>query len=956
MAERYNGKSPYSRHSHGSGRRGVFAVPSQNYLSQLQQSRSDKDRLLAAIREDRIAESAAKADVSEGLGNKNLPIFHHKQDLVDTIDAHKAVILMGATGSGKSSQLPQYLYEAGYDHVFILEGRRIMADGLGERIQSELNEQLGQEVAENLVGIIHGGRVQKHDENKITVMTANTFIRMGAEIQEKFKGQKVALMPDEIHEDDPHTEIAVGLAGMMARDEEDFRLIGVSATINPDAIKKPLGRITDPKSPLGVEVPVFTVEGRPFNVDIHEVADMTPDQAYLAYGVDHAVSILSTKGKNQIDAIIGNAKKGLASRGIHNVEFRELSGGTSPFQRAEIEMRARNLGEGEKLVVVASPAGRSGITIPGATFAATDGMINREIRNSDGHWGLRAEYMTKAEIIQVLGRVGRDAPGAVGYICQPMPGETRNPKRIDEFKTLYPFLAMEDRAEYPVPAIFNTNISGMALEVAAIGKEYPELNQFTLNELDEPAINNVRTRLIKTFGALDVDGKITEVGKLMDAFPVVAELSRGLAEASLNGRSRQHMARAALLAAAVDVGGIQQFKGTNNAWKQLLRSGADDDFMAQLDIMLALRAAGRDHEKLSDRYHYLWDYNLSYKRADDAEKMAQKILRRLGIDNRTFEIEPPSYAEIADLREDFTAGMFDLVYRDAGMVGKERVYTHIRDKESVRFRTISDRSVTEPVSGQIVAGIPQYYEEVRKGKLEIKDVLTMTLKVDPKVVGHFALQNGLVDFTAVKDSARINGGMVLERENIMFGSLHVGSQDVAKSRERIPVESQKALVQHALQNPGPAQLSLRKTAVELSEYRRILPDEELQKYRRPQAPSDLTKSEIERLLRHYAERTRNAQELDMLLGEHASQKNIAVDHYYESRARAEIIARSPVTIIIGGVETTILYDNGFPYVARITKDQERALTGPVHLEDGREVLRQVKKEGGRGTRRISFGS
>jgi HrpA-like RNA helicase len=961
MAERFNGNVPNKRRMHGSERRGILAPPSQNYLAQLKESKDATIRLRSSILEKeiqkKIVEPSEKVSYSGGIGNKSLPIFNHKQDLLNTIEANKATILMGATGSGKTTQLPQYLYEAGYDHTFVVEGRRVMADGNGERVQAELDVQLGKDAARNIVGIIHGTRVERHDDNKITFITANSFIRKADQIKKEYKGLRVGIITDEIHEDDPYVEIAVGVAGQMTRDEEHFRVIGASATIDADSIKKPLGRITNWEHPEQVDVPVFTVEGRPFNVEIIQAPDMDPAEAYLAYGTGHAVSILSTKGADQISAIITKVNEGLMKRNLPNVEFRKYSGETSAFQRAAIEDYAKNIGLDQRLVVVATPVARSGITIPNATFAATDGVINREIRDEDGYWGLVTEYTTQAELFQVAGRVGRDKDGAVAYICQPMPGETRNQKRIDEYKALFPFVALEDRPQYPIPSILNTNISGISLELAAIGLEHTEINKMTLTELDESAIYNVRTRLMNTFGALDSDGKITRTGKLMDQFPVVAELSRGLAEGVINGRSRQHMGRSALLAAAVDVGGIQQFRTNNQdpAWKQLLRDGSEDDFIAQLDLMLALWDAEKKHETFKDKYDYLWEYELNSKRSEDAKKMAHKILRRLGIDSLIFEIEPPSYAEIADLREDFTAGMFDSVYRDAGMVGKERMYTHVRDNEKTRFRTISERSVTEPASGQILAGIPQYYKTIYKGKYEAKDVLTMTLKVDPKIVGHFALQNRLVQYTPVKQSARMNGGMVLERENIMFGDLKVGTQDVAKSREKIPVESQRALVQYALHNPGDAQMFLRKTADELSEYRRTLPIAEINKYRLAHAPVDLTKSEIERLLRHYAQRTRNAQELDTLLGEHASQKRISIDHYYSSDARAEMLARSPETLVIGGAITDIRYSNGLPYVARITHQQEAAITGPVYLDDGREVLWQVKKEAGRGTMRISFG-
>ena len=956
MAERFNGKAPFARSSHESTRRGISAVPSQDYLKQLQQSRNSREQLLSALRQKTFEKTVPSTPTS--LGNGDLPIFKYKSDLVSTVDAHKAMILEGATGSGKSTQLPQYLYEAGYQ-VFILESRRIMADGLGERIQSELTDKLG-DAAANLVGIVHGERHDRHSRNGITSMTPNTFIRMAPDIAKQYPDGKVAIIPDEIHEDDPHTEMAVGIAGMAVRDHENWRLIGASATINPDSIKKPLGRITNQVNPLEVEVPVFKVEGRPHDVEIKEAPGMNPAEAYLAYGTEHLVSILSTRGKAQIDAITSVVKDGLEKikkGGSNDYIFRELSSKTSTFQRKAISDLAAEMPEGKHLVIVASPAARSGITIPNATFAATDGMINREIRDKDGYWGLKAQYMSQAELIQILGRVGRDVPGGIGYICEPMPRDMR-PRRLEQHKELYPFTPMLDREEYPIPAIYNTNISGMVLEAAAIGVDFSELNGYILHEVNDATIQNATSRLTKTFGALNPDGSITHVGKTMNKFPVASELSRGIAEALIQGRPKQYMAWVALTAAAVDVGGLPDFRNNSgNEWKKMLRSGADDDFIAQLDIMLDLLRAEKENETLREKYWYVRAHDLDAKRVEDAQKSAGKILRRLGIDLHTLDPEnTPSYKEIALLREDFTAGMFDQVYRDAGMQGKERAFTHIRDDQSVRFRTISNRSITEPTKGMIVAGIGQHYEDTSKGTVEVKNVITMTLNVEPSVVGRYALQNHLVEYREMRNTARINGAQVVEREQIAFGSLTFDTREVSKSQDAIPIESQRALVHYSLQNPGPAQLALRSTADELAEYRRILPAEEIEKYRKQEAPVDVTKTEIEQLLRHYAARTRNVQELDALLGEHSYQKNIAVDRYYDDRARLEMLARSPATILVGGVETEIRYDNGKPYITqRLTKDQLNAVKGPIHLEDGREVLHQVKKEGGRGTRRVSFG-
>lgn len=963
MGERFNGNIPKSLGSHERARRGVSSVPSQDYLKQLRyshkQALASREQLLSRLRgKSNEVDSQIIADDFVTLGNPNLPIYKYKHELLDVIEKNKATLLVGATGSGKSTQLAQFMVEAGYDHVFITEPRKIMADGLGERIQSELNEKDSKKYA-NTVGIVHGDRNERHVDNKITTMTPYTLILMMPEIQKAFKGKKVGINTDEIHEDDPLTEMAFAIAAMAVRDNEHFRLIGSSATIKPETIKLPMGRISNPLRPLDVKVPVFEVEGRPFDVEVLSAPGKNPAEVYLAYGTDHLVSILSTKGEGEIKNIITEIKDGLEKIQKGRSEkyiFAKLSAETSSYRRAKIAETAKNVPEGMHLVVVASPAARSGITIPNASFGATDGMINREIRNEDNDWGLEAQYYSQAELIQVAGRIGRDVGGGVVYICDPMPSDARA-RRVEQHKQLYPYMSFDDRPEYPIPAIYNTNISGMVIEAAASGIDYSEMNQYMMSPVNSATIQNSKARLVKTFGALDTDGKITPIGRLMKKFPVVSELSRGIAEGLELGRSRQHMARAALIAAAVDAGGLQEFRSNaGNEWRNLLRSGADDDFIAQLDLMLALAEADRDSETPREKYLYARAYDLSAKRVESAQKSAAKILRRLGIDTETFVIEPPGYKEITELRDDFTAGMFDQVYRDDGMRGKERVFTHVRDDKHIKHRTISKRSVTEPASRQIIAGIGQHYEDISTGKREVKNILTMTLNVDPTVVGRYALQNGLISYKPLPSSARIDGGMVIEREQIVFGTLHLGSREVSKSQDVIPVESQRALVRHSLQNPGPAQLAMRSTADELAEYRRILPAEEIERYRNKDSPVDITKKEIEKLLLHYAARTRNTQELDALLGEHAYQKNISIEIYYDNNARLSMLERSPDRIVIGGVETEIRYDNGKPYVTqKITKQQNLSINSAVLLDDGREVLHQVPKEGGRGTRRVSFG-
>lgn len=219
MAERLNGKAAFTRRTHGADRRGVFPVPSLGYVSgPNEQSKRDKQRILDIIkqrRQERLAEQ------SPDLGNKELPAYKYKQEIIANVDAYKAIILGGETGSGKSTQIPQFLYEAGYDKIFVLVPRRVIADGLGERIREEMSSQIEGFEAEKIVGIVHGERSEGDEaNNRIVVMTPNTFMKMEASIRAQYSDQKVAILSDEIHEANLYTEIATGVAAMGVKDNE----------------------------------------------------------------------------------------------------------------------------------------------------------------------------------------------------------------------------------------------------------------------------------------------------------------------------------------------------------------------------------------------------------------------------------------------------------------------------------------------------------------------------------------------------------------------------------------------------------------------------------------------------------------------------------------------------------------------------------------------------------------
>jgi len=956
MAERSNGRGPYARRTHGSERRGVFSTPSITGIGyQLDQSRHDRAALIEKLHEKRRA--ALELEDSFGLGNENLPAMKHKNEIVEAVNNNKAIILGGETGSGKSTQVPQFLYEAGYDKIYVIVPRRVIADGLGERIREELVQQLGPEVA-NHVGIVHGERVELDDSNRIIVMTADTFNGMLPDIEVKNAGKKVAIMSDEIHEANLFTEIATGVAATAVQKYDNWHLIAASATHNTDTLKEPFKKINGNNE----EVPIVTIEGRPHKVELKEDPEKNPMQVYASFEEKPDRTMIFTSGKREIDYIIEKTREELEAANPGSSEkviFRKLHGDLTEVELAHVD---DPIPEGYKLVIVSSPAGMSGITISGVTHVITDGTINRAELDADGVGGLRRYYLSRAGIIQQIGRAGRDIDGGVGILAKPITilEDTMTYKEGEVYEPQMPFIPFDAskkskndkdfRLDHEPAEIYHSNLGRVVLRLAGLNRSFAEINDYIPHPVTPSAIISAEQSLSR-LGALDDWDNITKVGELMNRFPLSPELSRGVAEAYLNNRPMQHLARMAIIAAAAEQGGLQDFSKKENRWRKMIRPTTDDDFVAQLDIEMGLIEAvktsgseGVHHVEQEHKLHYaIHENDLHPKRIERARKTARKILSIYKINLDNIELTMPLPHEEALLRHDFTSGMVDLIYQDAGSRNKKRYVRNIHGDSDATERFIS-RTVADPPDGALIAGFPRWFEKnLPRGGTQHNDVVEQVLKVAEEDVVHFARQHHILTSRALPP--KIVGDKVLEQEQPTFGSIDIGRPVASETREYIPEETQKAIVRLALERQGTAQRAYRSLIEELEHYRNIIPEDELAMYRKGNAPEDMTPKDVEALLRQFAKETRDLTYIDRKLAYRMYSKGVGISRYYDDEARIDMQERSPAYLRIGETDYQLFYDKGRPYVKFISREDRDAANEGVHLSDGREVYLRVARRG-----------
>ncbi|KAJ1813398.1 hypothetical protein LPJ60_006342, partial [Coemansia sp. RSA 2675] len=182
-----------------------------------------------------------------------LPAFVCRDDLLRVIAENQVTIVVGETGSGKTTQLAQYLDEAGYTRFGMIgctQPRRVAAMSVAKRVSEEMGVELGKEV---------GYAIRFEDcTSKLTrlkYMTDGVLLR--ETLTRRDLAQYTAIIMDEAHERTLNTDVLLGLLKQIVTIRRDLKIIVTSATMNAQRFADFFGN-----------APVFTIPGRTFPVDI----------------------------------------------------------------------------------------------------------------------------------------------------------------------------------------------------------------------------------------------------------------------------------------------------------------------------------------------------------------------------------------------------------------------------------------------------------------------------------------------------------------------------------------------------------------------------------------------------------------------------------------------------------------------------------------------------------------
>lgn len=215
---------------------------------------------------------------------ESLPIYSYRQELLDAVEAFQTLIIVGETGSGKTTQIPQYLVDAGYTKdgkkVGCTQPRRVAAMSVATRVAEEMNVMLGDQVGYSI-------RFEDctSESTKIKYMTDGMLLREF--LTEPDLGGYSCLIIDEAHERTLHTDILFGLVKDIARFRPDLKLLISSATMDANKFSEYFD-----------DAPIFNIPGRKFPVEVYHTS--APESNYLAAAITTIMTIHISQGKGDI--------------------------------------------------------------------------------------------------------------------------------------------------------------------------------------------------------------------------------------------------------------------------------------------------------------------------------------------------------------------------------------------------------------------------------------------------------------------------------------------------------------------------------------------------------------------------------------------------------------------------------------------------------------------------------
>ena len=450
---------------------------------------------------------------------ESLPVFKFRKQLLDAVRENQLMIVVGDTGSGKTTQLTQYLAEGGFANdgmIGCTQPRRVAAMSVAKRVAEEVGCKLGQEV---------GYTIRFEDctspETKIKYMTDGMLER--EVLLDPNLRKYTVIMLDEAHERTIATDVLFGLLKKTLKRRPDLKVIVTSATLDADKFSEYFNKC-----------PIFTIPGRTYPVEV--MYSKEPESDYLDAALVTVMQIHLTEPQGDILLFLTGQEEIDTSCEILFERMKAL-GPSVPeliilpvYSALPSEMQSRIFDPappGSRKVVIATNIAETSITIDQIYYVIDPGFVKQNAYDPKlGMDSLVVTPISQAQAKQRAGRAGRTGPGK----C---------------FRLYTEAAFQSEMLPTSIPEIQRQNLSHTILMLKAMGIN--DLLHFDF--MDPPPPNTMLTALEELYAlsALDDEGLLTRLGRKMADFPMEPALAKVLIYSVEMGCSEEVLTIVAML-------------------------------------------------------------------------------------------------------------------------------------------------------------------------------------------------------------------------------------------------------------------------------------------------------------------------------------------------------------------------------------------------------------------------
>ena len=431
---------------------------------------------------------------------EDLPVYQERKRILDVLEKNQIVVVESPTGSGKTTQLPLILHEAGYSQTGIIgvtQPRRIATLSVCDYICNQLDAK---------VGGFAGFKMRFEDvtspETRIKIMTDGILLQ---ELKaDPYLSRYSVIMIDEAHERSLNIDFILGLLKKLLETRKDLKVIISSATINTGVFSEYFNKC-----------PVIHIETETYRVDVHYMPPLLhhSEESMLQKIVEIVESHVRNKHGDVLvflpgEKVIKDCVKMLSESAVRKQLF--LLPLYGRLSREEQERVFITTPDGKTKVVVATNIAETSVTIDGITAVIDSGYAKLNYYSPRNYTSSLVEKaVSKASCNQRKGRAGRTQPG--------------------DCYRLYTKEDFSSRDLFTVEEIYRTDLSEVVLRMVELG-----ISDFSNFEFISPPGKDGLIAAVETlrmFNAIDDENALTETGNMMAAFPMLPRHSRMIVEA-----------------------------------------------------------------------------------------------------------------------------------------------------------------------------------------------------------------------------------------------------------------------------------------------------------------------------------------------------------------------------------------------------------------------------------------